>query len=96
MVMRIDPKKNNTTWIYVKPDRALGAGDVRDRAKLSSRRQQGGDHEAFPARTAAEKSEVLEKVQEKQFEADWYLSNLSGYVAYLSWLRSGLVRLWSR
>ena len=53
------------------------------------------DHEAFPARTAMEKSEILEKVQEKQLEADWYLSNLSGYVAYLSWLRSGLVWLWS-
>ena len=62
MVMRMYPKKkNDTNWIYVKPDRTLGVGDIKDRAKLSSRRQQGWDIEAFPALTGAEKTEIVKK-----------------------------------
>ncbi|CAK0877995.1 unnamed protein product [Prorocentrum cordatum] len=95
MVMRMHPKKkNDTRWIYVKPDRALGVGDIKDRSKLSSRRQQGWDYESFPALTASEKTDIMEKAKEKQLEAELYLSNIRGYVAYLSCFRSGLVGTW--
>ncbi|CAK0861817.1 unnamed protein product, partial [Prorocentrum cordatum] len=80
LVVRMYPKKkNDTIWIYVKPDRALGAGDVKDRAKMSSRRQPGWDYEAFPTLTASEKTDILEKAKEKQLEAELYLSNVRGY-----------------
>ncbi|CAK0814918.1 unnamed protein product, partial [Prorocentrum cordatum] len=96
LAMRMYPKKkNDTRWIYVKPDRALGVGDIKDRAKMSSRRQPGWDYEAFPALTAPEKADILEKAKEEQLEAELYLSNIRGYVASLSWFRSGLVGVWS-
>ena len=69
LVMRMYPqKKSDTRWIYVRPDRGLGVGDIKDRTKISGRRQVGWDYEAFPALAAAEKSAVLEKAQEKQLE----------------------------
>ena len=96
MVMQRYPEKNDTTWICVKLDRALGVGDFRSRATWSSRCQPGWDIEAFPACMAVEMSRILEKAYDAQLGDGEYLSNLFGYVAYLSWRRSGLGRLWCR
>eukprot|EP00959_Pyramimonas_sp_CCMP1952_P462345 9483083-Pyramimonas_sp.AAC.1 len=62
---------------------------------MSSRRQPGWDYEAFPTLTAPEKADILEKAKEKQLGAELYLSNIRGYVASLSWCRSGLGGVWS-
>jgi hypothetical protein len=83
-------KKNDTSGIYVKLDHALLVGSITDRAKRSSRRRPGWDYVSFPAPTASERTEVLEKAWERPLEAELYLSNAHGYGASLSWFRSGL------
>ena len=84
----VSEKENDSRWIYVKPDRELSAGGIKGRRKKTSRRLPGSEYEAI---TAAEKPSAVERAKEMQFEAELYMSNLRGWVSYLSWMRSGLV-----
>ena len=64
MVLRLAPKKrNDSRWVYVRPDRSLAVVDVKDRARISTRRQANWVYDAFPALTAEEKADVLERAK---------------------------------
>ena len=64
-------EKGDTRWIFVRPDRTLGSVDIKDRSRITAKRQPNINYEAFPTMTADEKTAAIEAGTEKQLSMEF-------------------------
>ncbi|CAK0891789.1 unnamed protein product, partial [Prorocentrum cordatum] len=72
MLMRLYPKKKGGMgWIYVRPDRSSGSVGLKDRSRITARRQPNTTCAHPPARSADEKTAAIEAGTGKQLSVEF-------------------------
>ena len=101
LVARLNKRKlGDSWWVYTKPDRTIDRIDVRDRRRVTARKQQGIDYEDFPVLTREAKKTIEEDARDLIIQVESRKNarsvRLKGAIGWPWAARNLIVSIWAQ